>query len=76
MTVGILTYYGDLNCGTNLQAYATLQTVKSAYPDALVEVIPFHGFRMRIIPYKNFSPYRFSEMQKEFINIICSRKKP
>lgn len=56
MKIGILTYYGDLNCGTNLQAYATLQAVKSVYPNDSVEIIPFHGFRPRVIPYKSFSP--------------------
>jgi len=55
MKIGILTYYGDLNCGTNLQAYATLLAVKSVYPNDIVEIIPFHGFRPRIMPYKSFS---------------------
>lgn len=56
MKIGLLTYYGDLNCGTNLQAYATLLALRKAYPTDKVEVIPFHGFKSRILPYKSFSP--------------------
>ena len=56
MKIGLLTYYGDLNCGTNLQAYATLLTLRKAYPNDEVEIIPFHGFRARMMPYKTFSP--------------------
>lgn len=44
MKIGILTYYGDLNCGTNLQAYATLLNVRNVFPNDDVEIIPFHGF--------------------------------
>ena len=51
MKIGILTYYGDLNCGTNLQAYATLQALRAAYPQDHVEIIPFHGFRQYNHPY-------------------------
>ena len=55
MKIGLLTYYGDLNCGTNLQAYATLLAIKKAYPNDDVEIVPFHGFRLRMMPYKTFS---------------------
>ena len=55
MKIGILTYYGDLNCGTNMQALATFQAIKKAYPKDDVEIIPFHGFRARVMPYKTFS---------------------
>ena len=41
MKIGILTYYGDLNCGTNLQAFATLSAVKDIFPDSRVEIIDF-----------------------------------
>ncbi len=51
MKIGLLTYYGDLNCGTNLQAYASLKAIQETYPHAAVEIIPFHGFRQRILPY-------------------------
>lgn len=51
MKIGLLTYYGDLNCGTNLQAYATLLAIRDLYPHDEVEIIPFHGFRPRILPY-------------------------
>ena len=55
MKIGLLTYYGDLNCGTNLQAYATFSAIKSVYPNDIVEVIPFHGFKPEIRPYKSFN---------------------
>ena len=55
MKIGIITYYGDLNCGTNMQALATFQAIKKAYPKDDVEIIPFHGFRARVMPYKTFS---------------------
>lgn len=51
MKIGILTYYGDLNCGTNLQAYATLMAVQQHHPQDDVEVIPFHAFRPQCKPY-------------------------
>lgn len=51
MKIGLLTYYGDLNCGTNLQAYASLKAIREHYPHAHTEIIPFHGFRNRIRPY-------------------------
>ncbi|GAE84492.1 polysaccharide pyruvyl transferase family protein [Bacteroides reticulotermitis] len=52
MKIGILTYYGDLNCGTNLQAYATMLAIRRKFPLALVEIIDFHGFKQDIKPYK------------------------
>lgn len=55
MKIGLLTYYGDLNCGTNLQAYATLLALKRAYKGNDVEIIPFHGFHSSKKPYKTFS---------------------
>lgn len=55
MKIGLLTYYGDLNCGTNMQALSTLQAIQKAYPQDEVEIIPFHGFRLRMMPYKTFS---------------------
>lgn len=57
MKIGILTYYGDLNCGTNLQAYATLLAIEKAHPNAKVEIIPFHGFKFFLYPYKSLRPY-------------------
>lgn len=52
MKIGILTYYHDLNCGTTLQAYATLQAVKEVYPNEEVELIPYRNFNRRYLPYK------------------------
>ena len=57
MKIGILTYYGDLNCGTNLQAYATLLAIEKAHPNDKVEIIPFHGFKFFLYPYKSLRPY-------------------
>lgn len=76
MKIGVLTYYGDLNCGTNLQAYATLCAVKSAYPNDMVEIIPFHGFRPRILPYKSFSPAAvLKDAKRIYKNHLFKKKK-
>ena len=56
MKIGLLTYFGDLNCGTNMQALSTFLALKKAYPHDAVEIIPFHGFRAKWLPYKTFSP--------------------
>ena len=53
MRIGVLTYYHDMNCGTTLQAYATLLAVKRVFPEATVEIIPFRAFRLRRLPYKH-----------------------
>lgn len=52
MKIGILTYYYDMNCGTTLQAYATLMAVRRVFPEAEVEIIPFRSFKLRRLPYK------------------------
>lgn len=54
MKIGLLTYFGDLNCGTNMQALSTFLALKKAYPHDAVEIIPFHGFRAKWLPYKTF----------------------
>lgn len=65
MKIGLLTYYGDLNCGTNMQALSTFKALKSVYPDDTVEIIPFHGFRPRLMPYKTFSPkYMYDDVKR------------
>lgn len=51
MKIGILTYFGDLNFGTNLQAYTTMFSVQQAFPDAQVEIIPIHSFKNVNRPY-------------------------
>lgn len=71
MKIGVLTYYGDLNFGTNLQAYATLQAVKNAYPSDEVGIIPLHTFWLRIIPYKSFSPI---SIWKDIVRILKYHK--
>lgn len=66
MKIGLLTYYGDLNCGTNMQALSTFNALKSVYPNDEVEIIPFHGFRARMMPYKTFSPVNIWNDIKRF----------
>ena len=66
MKIGLLTYYGDLNCGTNMQALSTFQALRKAYPQDEVEIIPFHGFRARMMPYKTFSPKLIWDDVKRF----------
>lgn len=66
MKIGLLTYYGDLNFGTNLQAYATLRAVRSIYPNDEVSIIPLHTFWLRIIPYKSLAP---ASIWRDFVRI-------
>ena len=51
MKIGILTYFGDLNFGTNLQAYTTMCSVQKVFPDAEVEIVPIHSFKNVNRPY-------------------------
>ncbi len=51
MKIGVLTYFGDLNFGTNLQAYTTLLSVQNAFPDSQVEIVPIHSFTNITKPY-------------------------
>lgn len=79
MKIGLLTYFGDLNCGTNMQALSTYQALRRAYPHDDVEIIPFHGFRARKMPYKTFSPkliwddvkrfHKYSEFKKRELHV-------
>ena len=65
MKIGLLTYYGDLNCGTNMQALSTFKALQSVYPGDTVEIIPFHGFKPRMMPYKTFSPkYMYDDVKR------------
>ena len=83
MKIGLLTYYGDLNCGTNLQAYSTLLALKKAYPNDKVEIIPFHGFKEKIMPYKTFSLInmyydmkrfkKYADFKKNQLNVVHDR---
>lgn len=51
MKIGILTYFGDLNFGTNLQAFSTMVSVQKAFPEADVEIVPIHSFKNVNRPY-------------------------
>ena len=60
-------YYGDLNnCGTNLQAYATLMELKKFYPNDEVEIVPIHTFvalskYMKYVPFLTYPFYHKME---------------
>lgn len=80
MTIGLLTYYGDLNnCGTNLQAYATYMALKKFYPNDTVEIVPIHTFialskYMRYLPFLTYPFYhkmekKYSQFKKECLNV-------
>lgn len=75
MKIGLLTYYGDLNCGTNMQALSTFNALKSVYPHNEVEIIPFHGFRARMMPYKTLSPIHIWNDVKRFKKYRDFKKK-
>ena len=51
MKIGILTYFGDLNIGTNLQAYATLEQVKKISPNSEIEFINISSFKHKNRPF-------------------------
>lgn len=75
MKIGLLTYYGDLNCGTNMQALSTFNALKGVYPNDEVEIIPFHGFRARMMPYKTLSPVNIWNDIKRFKKYSDFKKK-
>lgn len=39
MKIGILTYFGSLNCGVNMQAYAVKKIISRSFPDAEIEFV-------------------------------------
>lgn len=71
MKIGVLTYYHDLNCGTTLQAYATLLAVKSVFPNDHVEIVPFRNFNRRYLPYK--SQATIASICRDFVRIFKYR---
>ena len=75
MKIGLLTYFGDLNCGTNMQALSTFLALKKVYPHDAVEIIPFHGFRARMLPYKTFSPVNLWNDMKRFMKYHDFKRK-
>lgn len=67
MKIGILTYFGDLNSGTNLQAYSLQEALKKKYgEDAIVEIINYHPWNRL----KEWHPYMSSMSLKGLINDI------
>lgn len=68
MKIGLLTYYGDLNCGTNLQAYACLLALRKMFPMDEVELIPLHGFDPPgVHPY--FSHFTILSLYRDLVRI-------
>lgn len=51
MKIGLVTYYNDLNCGTCLQAYASLKALRTTYPNDDVRVVPFYAIKPPMRPY-------------------------
>lgn len=54
MKIGILTYFNDLNFGTNIQALATKQIVSECSENADVEIVNITNFKVRKIPYISY----------------------
>lgn len=69
MKIGILTYFNDLNFGTNIQALATKQIVEKNYPHALVEIIPITNFKVRKVPYMSYATV--GSLLKDVKRILC-----
>lgn len=67
MNIGILTYFGDLNFGTNLQAYSTMMSVKKTFPGANVEIVPIHSFKNVNRPY--LSDLTLISLYRDFVRI-------
>lgn len=67
MKIGVLTYYGELNCGTNLQAYATLLALRKVYPDDNIEIVDFQGHGRFIKPY--FKDATLKTLYNDFIRL-------
>lgn len=69
MKIGILTYFGDLNCGTNLQAYSTLCVVRSIFPLDKVEIVNYQSFTKRNIPYLR-GGITYKSLKNDIIRIV------
>lgn len=67
--IGLLTYFGDLNPGTNLQAYSIYIQLKNIYgPDYKIEIINILSFRRWNLPL--FSSLTIVSLFKELIKIL------
>ncbi|MCB9495451.1 MAG: polysaccharide pyruvyl transferase family protein [Fibrobacteria bacterium] len=51
MKIGVLTYFGDMNSGTNLQAMSVASIAARTYPGADVRIVDYHPFPRRWKPY-------------------------
>ncbi|MFH0734336.1 MAG: polysaccharide pyruvyl transferase family protein [bacterium] len=84
MKIGVLTYFGDLNAGTNLQALCTLQNLKKSFINDEVEIINFHSWNNRNLPYLTGATFHslFNDLKrinkyKLFVknNLVLSKSK-
>lgn len=67
MRIGILTYFGDLNSGTNMQAYSLQDALKNCYPNnATVEIINYHAWNRTL----EWHPYISSVSFKSLLNDV------
>jgi len=65
--IAILTYFGDLNSGTNLQAYSLQEALKKKYGgDYSIEIINYHPWNRM----KEWHPYLSSMSVKGLVNDI------
>lgn len=56
--IGILTYFGDLNSGTNMQAYSLKKLLSDKYGQSYnIEIINYHAWRKYWLPYLSSMTY-------------------
>lgn len=69
MKIGILTYFGDLNPGTNLQAFSLFQNLSKLYKDknVKIEIINYQSFKRVNRPF--LTSQSFKSLFKDFIRI-------
>ncbi len=72
MRIGILTYFGDLNSGTNMQAYSLQEILRKTYnKDSIVEIINYHAWNRLL----DWHPYLTSASPTSLINDLKRLKK-
>jgi len=50
--IGVLTYIREYaNHGTNMQSYSTFKAIEKMYPDHIVEIIYYSGWKPSLKPY-------------------------
>jgi hypothetical protein len=67
MKIGILTYFGDLNSGTNMQAYSLQEALKNHYGnETMVEIINYHAWNRML----EWHPYLSSISVEGLVNDV------